>query len=390
MILSHQQETAIAKVSRWFASTDRPPFFYLAGFAGTGKTTLAKYFAEELGFVVFASYTGKAASVMRDNGCDDASTIHSRIYKKPENDKQLILALKEELKNETDPVRQDAIRAEIITERKPQFSTLNPESIIRGADLVIIDECSMVDQKVALDLMSFKVPVLVLGDPAQLPPVKGAGYFTGGTPDFMLTEVHRQAQESGILRLATDIRQGKPIDCSGMDDVHIVSWGDLDIAEVANYDQALVGKNQTRHIINDRIRLERGRHNQFPEAMDRLVCLRNNHGIGLLNGEIYEAAGSQELYVDAITLSLNVGLDDPMDLMVWKAPFIGKEIDGLEDKRRFQEFGYGYALTCHKAQGSSWPRVVVFDQSKVFRDKAAKWLYTAVSRASEELMIIRG
>ncbi len=62
------------------------------------------------------------------------------------------------------------------------------------AALVVIDECSMVDADLGNDLLSFGVPVLVLGDPAQLPPLRGGGFFTEAEPDVMLTEVHRQAE----------------------------------------------------------------------------------------------------------------------------------------------------------------------------------------------------
>ena len=58
----------------------------------------------------------------------------------------------------------------------------------------------MVDEDLGRDLLSFGKPVLVLGDPAQLPPVKGGGFFTEAEPDVMLTEVHRQAADNPIIR----------------------------------------------------------------------------------------------------------------------------------------------------------------------------------------------
>ena len=72
----------------------------------------------------------------------------------------------------------------------------------------MIDECSMVDAELGRDLMSFDVPVLVLGDPAQLPPIQGGGFFTEAEPDAMLTEVHRQAQDDPIVRLSMEVREG--------------------------------------------------------------------------------------------------------------------------------------------------------------------------------------
>lgn len=87
--------------------------------------------------------------------------------------------------------------------------TLNPDSIVGDAKLVIVDECSMVGEVLASDLLSFGTKVLVLGDPAQLPPVDGAGYFTSKPPDFILTEIHLQAAENPIIRMSMDVREGK-------------------------------------------------------------------------------------------------------------------------------------------------------------------------------------
>lgn len=77
---SAQQETALARSNRWIQVRDKP-YFMLAGYAGTGKTTLAKHLAANVtGQVFFASFTGKAAHVLMKSGIPDASTIHKLIY----------------------------------------------------------------------------------------------------------------------------------------------------------------------------------------------------------------------------------------------------------------------------------------------------------------------
>src|SRR6185295_17115561 len=91
--------------------------------------------------------------------------------------------------------------------KRPGFA-LNPKSDAAHAKLIVLDEVSMVSEEMARDLMSFGRPILVLGDPGQLPPIKGEGAFTRDAPDIMLTEIHRQAGESAIIRLATMARQG--------------------------------------------------------------------------------------------------------------------------------------------------------------------------------------
>lgn len=210
---SSQQSAALDAVADWLR-TKSSPFFYLAGYAGTGKTTLARHFAEGVGQVVYGAYTGKAASVMRAKGCHDATTIHRLIYECRAKGSTRLKELQAQLAKTKDPVELLVIRTKIHEEidnlKQPHFE-LNPDSNVRDADLIIIDECSMVSQKIGEDLLSFGVPVLVLGDPAQLPPVRGAGFFTEGEPDVMLTEVHRHGERSGILELATAIRQGEPL-----------------------------------------------------------------------------------------------------------------------------------------------------------------------------------
>ena len=54
------------------------------------------------------------------------------------------------------------------------------------------------------------------------------------------------------------------------------------------------------------------------------------------------------------------------------------------------EFNYGYAITGHKAQGSQWDRVLVFEENFPFdKTEHARWLYTACTRASERLVLVR-
>jgi len=389
---SPQQLTALTMVEQWMRSGNKP-FFYLAGYAGTGKTTLAKHFASGVdGWVAYASFTGKAASVMRDKGCEDATTIHRLIYAPNSKGTQRLKALQLELQKAGTDAEKAALRIRIQTEiehlKAPNFR-LNEEADVRDAALIIIDECSMVNGQMADDLLSFKVPVLVLGDPAQLPPVGGAGFFTAGEPDMMLTEVHRQARESGILRLATDIRLGKPIEYCDWGDAVVMPKGDLDPSDVPGFDQVIVGRNKTRHATNRRVRELIGRESEMPQQGDRLVCLRNNHDLGLLNGEIYTAGSDARLFGDD---TLQLFIEDgaaPQSIEAWQAPFRGEKLERWDSSGDVQEFTYGYVLTCHKSQGSQFPSVIVFDESRFFRADAGRWLYTAVTRASERLTLIR-
>ena len=144
----------------------------------------------------------------------------------------------------------------------------------------------MVDEDLGRDLLSFKKPVLVLGDPAQLPPVKGGGFFTEGEPDFMLTEIHRQAADNPIIRLSMAIREGEAFD-EQSEECRVISRRDIKTEEIMEADQVLVGANRTRKRYNDRLRELQGHTDATPESGEKLVCLRNNKKKGLLNGGLW-------------------------------------------------------------------------------------------------------
>lgn len=374
MSWSPQQEAALKAVGQWLRSSPghgaTPQVFRLFGYAGTGKTTLAREFAAGLdGDVAFAAFTGKAAHVMQKKGCVDASTIHSLIYRL--DDEQ--------------PTEQ------------PRF-ILNRGSSIVDAALIVIDECSMVDETLGRDLLSFGVPVLVLGDPAQLPPVKGSGFFTEHEPDVMLTEVHRQAEQSPIIRLATMARQQVPLSIMDAGEARVVDRAGVTQDDVLGADQVLVGLNRTRHRFNARIRLLHGHSSDAPEVGERLICLKNDREKHLLNGSAWTVSqvrkrthkdARDEATRLAVLSEDAVSGDKATDIRVLDAFWHGRETDlSWQDKRGTDEFTFGYAITCHKAQGSQWNRVTIFDEASTFRDDAWRWRYTAITRAAESLTVV--
>jgi len=363
MTWSPQQDEALKAVARWLKE-GKPQVFRLFGYAGSGKTTLARSFAEALdGEVVFGAFTGKAALVLREKGCKDARTIHSMIYKPRDVDAE-----------------------------EPSF-VLNEDSVAAKADLIIIDECSMVDAELGRDLLSFGKPVLVLGDPAQLPPVKGGGYFTEAEPDIMLTEVHRQAADNPIIRMSMLVREGGGLSHGAYGESRVIRREDIDASAVVEADQVLVGLNNTRRAYNRRMRALFGHEASLPEPGDKLVCLRNERKKGLLNGSMWIVKTTAAVRNKKLRLGI-VPEDDPnrKALRVGVLPdyfLAGEEAIPFAQRRESEAFDYGYALTVHKAQGSQWDHVALFDESGAFREHRARWLYTAVTRAARRLTWVR-
>lgn len=385
--LTPKQDAVVVEVDAWLRTCKErkslsAPWKYLAGFAGTGKTTLARKLSENWR-VAFCAFTGKAANVLREKGCTDATTLHRLIYRPEEKAVRATSAIGvEETHWSTEFVARD-------------------DTPLAGYDVVVLDECSMVDARMAQDLLSYGVPVLVLGDPFQLPPVSGEGYFVNREPNWLLTDVHRQAAESGILRLATDVREGRGVlsPASYMPDAAVVSLEEATAQEdelLGWCDVVLVGTHRFRHHFNGRYREIARRSGPYPERGDQLVCLANDHKRGLLNGALWEcevdAQQTGHLKLDCFVRSLD---DKTQTLLAscWAHDFLGleEELKKLPWGRRAERarFAYGYALTVHKAQGSEFPRVLLVDESSTFREHSAQWLYTAITRASRQLVLVQ-
>ncbi len=366
---SPQQDDALKETARWLKRGDRQ-VFRLFGYAGTGKTTLARHLAEGIdGTVTFGAFTGKAAHVLRQKGCTDATTIHAMIY------------------------RPRGRKDEDEEGDGPSFS-INRDSTAAKSDLIVIDECSMVDEDLGRDLLSFGKPVLVLGDPAQLPPVKGGGFFTEAEPDIMLTEVHRQARDNPIVRMSMTIREGGELEYGEFGESRIISKREIDAGQILASDQVLVGTNKTRRLYNSRIRELKDFSTEMPAIGDKLVCLRNDKAKGLLNGGLWTVKRLRPSKGNTLRFDVI-----PEDDATAKSSVPVKVLPAMFEpnageipyavRRRADEFDYGYALTVHKAQGSQWDSVVLFDESWAFREHRERWLYTAVTRAAEKIIVVR-
>lgn len=251
----------------------------------------------------------------------------------------------------------------------------------------------MVDDALWADIRSFNVPVLALGDSAQLPPIKGAGLFSVTAPDVMLTEIHRQKENSPVLHLAHLARQGVPLPMGEHGSSRVIDRQSLVDADLLSVDQIIVGMNATRHTFNKVVRELKGFPAALPVVGDKLICEDNNADFGLFNGAMFEvvqlgAVSRAERTIDLTAVSLDFPMDEPVEVTIPLECFSS----GFKtvDRRRagVQWMTYGYAITAHKAQGSEWGSVMVYDESCAFRADAARWLYTAITRAAERVLIV--
>lgn len=413
--LTTDQENAKNLIAEWFFNTDNQ-VFVLSGYAGTGKTFLIDYVVrEELHLkagaeAVFVSPTGKAAANLVKNGTV-AGTLHSLIYMR-----------------DGDEFDVDE-NGEIIETHALNF--IKREKIDEKIRLIIIDEASMVNEAVLNDLLSFQVKCLFCGDAAQLPPVSGACSLLEN-PDYTLTKIVRQAEDNPIIQVATMAREGKriPFGCYG-DKVCVIGKNGLSPSErkrlFLKADQIICGRNKTRNSLNEEIRRYMGIpvEERLPVEGEKLICTLNDwekpldeeERFFLVNGIIGTARdihasiddlATMEFTADFLDRGVKVSFDTGIFTKGEYTHLYGERAITLSDGTVVHEgdfellrklravseevicrFEFAYAVTCHKAQGSEFDFVIVFDESWVFGEERNRWLYTAITRAKEKLLIIR-
>ena len=389
MILTPKQEQGLKiAVERY---KQREPYTCIAGYAGTGKSTLIQFIVAALNLnpedVCYIAYTGKASLVLKEKGCPNAMTAHKLLYQS--------------------------------YPREDGTFYHKPKRPIDPYKLIVVDEISMLPKELWDLLLSHQIPVIALGDPAQLPPV-GTDNKVLKKPHIFLDEIVRQAAESEIIRLTMDLRKHKPLQLYKGQELQVLNYKDLVTGMYTWADQVIVAKNETRKQINYTIRkLLKNTEDTLPIDGDKLICLRNywdspsEAGDILVNGTIgyiYNAKETNARYVNKYIIGDFIPeeyteeeiLNSPIDLAFRKINFDYKLLTEGEptvnkdnwkkipQKLKPFEFDYGYCITCWKAQGSEYNKVLVFEENFPFDEKEHyKYLYTAATRAKEKLVIIR-
>lgn len=393
-----EQNDGIRAVKYWYTNSNKP-FFYLAGLAGSGKTTIAKLAVDACGLdpddtdkVLYAAYTGKAAMVLRRKGMF-ASTIHELIYRLVELQGKL---------------------------RKPVFE-LDPASVLRRAKILVLDECSMVSDSVARDVISYGVKILVLGDPGQLSPPKGVGYFTSRRPDFFLEEIHRQALESPIIRWSHEVRNHKEVPYGDHGGVRKMRIEDYDVDDFIAADQIVTGTHKLRHDLNEFMLEAEGFDVTYPfEPGVKVICMRNYRMDGLFNGmigrtmdfvdrieideenrnflqRVHIEEGIADDYIESLPMRMNFGeFEDTWEARGDNVKTFDAQVTTPPNRREGDThdmqhiWAFGYAITVHKSQGSQWNNLCVCDNNHLHwkREERSRWLYTAMTRAVDQCDLV--
>lgn len=392
MILTNKQQEGLNIAVARYKAKER--WTCISGYAGSGKTTLVRFIIDALQVnpeedVAYIAFTGKAAQVLRQKGCPNAMTAHRLLYySKPTPSGRFIYT---------------------------------PRSSI-PYKIVVVDEVSMLSKELWDLLLSHGVYVIACGDPGQLPPInKDSCTDVLDHPHVFLDEIMRQAQESEIIRLSMDIREGRPIQYVKGKEVQVISGKDFVPGMYTWANQIITATNKTRFEINSQMRAAAGRGNQ-PEVGDKIICNRNCWDISdtmginaLVNGTIgyiTDIASIDYLYphrllrdpvplfqtsfkteydeefidvpIDQSTIINNTKFLTPQqEYLFFKSPQLKMEPMPVE-------FNYGYAITCHRSQGSQWNKVLVFEESFPYLvEDHKRWLYTAVTRAADKLVLMR-
>ena len=392
MILTEKQEAGLKAVLTKYNNHEK--FAVISGYAGTGKSTLVRFIIEALDVdedkIAYCSYTGKAAEVLRKKGNKNSMTLHRLLY--------------------------DSIpRPGGGFFRKPKMSL--------EYTIVVVDEVSMVPKSMIDMLLKHKAFVLFLGDPGQLPQIdKDEAHDILDHPDIFLDQIMRQAEESEIIQLTMKIRNGEKIDYMSGEEVMILPKKELVTGHLLWADTILTATNITRHNVNNQMRELLGFKGNL-QSGEKIIFKRNywedlnDEGDAIVNGiigtvdNIYDSYISIPYYIknnrhqiptimcdfkpEVGSMYPSVNLDK--DFLLNESPCVDWRVSYRLGKMRNRigdilprQATYGYAITTHAAQGSEWDKVLVIEEEFPFsKEEHARWLYTAATRASSKLVLLR-
>lgn len=385
--LNNEQIHAIYDMEHWWNTRDKQ-VFEISGAAGTGKTTLVRYLIERLGLsydeVLFVAYMGKAASQLARNGLP-AQTIHSAIYdveKVPDRDEDGKLIFKNNGKI------------------KYSLKFVLKDRIGKHIKLIVLDEGSMVNKDIGNDLLSFGVPVIVLGDLNQLPPVFGNSFFLRH-PDVILTKIMRQAEGDPIIYLSQQILSGKKLRTGNYGNTSVIRKEDVNDENMMNANIIITGTNRLRFSVNNHYRtnIKNIKDLAFPQYGEKIICRKNNwkqmidNGIFLTNGTTGVIDYIDRSSYNGRTINLDFRPDFTKNafknLVVDYKHIYAKPGEDESSNLYNDKIEFAYAITVHSSQGSQWDSVLFMDESYMMKDEFSRksFEYTGITRAKSKLIV---
>lgn len=389
--LTDEQIFALMDIENWWHKQDKQ-VLEITGGPGTGKTFLVKYFADRIGLtdddILYIAFSGKAVSVMARNGLP-AKTIHSSIYNYQEvyaKDENGHVIMKENGKP------------------KKTFEFVLKEKLSKKYKLIVIDEGSMVGERVAKDILTFGLPIICLGDLNQLPPVMDKSFFLKD-PDIRLTKIMRQKEGDPIVWLSEQVLAGRELKYGVYGNSAVIRKNDVTEYMLKNVDIIITGTNSLRNEINKQFRstIKKLSNLEFPYIGEKVVCVKNNWNISIDNG-VFLTNGTTG-FIDNVYRSTynkySIMIDFRPDFT--KSVFKNLRVDynhlmGLTEKEEskfdmskfLNSFEFGYAITTHKAQGGGWGSVM-FMAENFFRNSTdrKRFLYTGITRAIDQVIIVQ-
>lgn len=393
MALTKKQEEGLKIALDRYRNNEK--YVVIGGYAGTGKSTLVKFIIEALNVepskVAYATFTGKAAEVLRKKGNANAMTLHRLLY--------------------------DSIP-------RPGGGFIRKPKLQLDYNIIVVDEVSMVPKSMIDMLLHHKVYIIFLGDPFQLPQIdKNETHTLLDNPHIFLDQVMRQAAESEIIQLTMKIRNGEQIDFMNGKEVIIAPKVSLVTGHLTWADQIICATNASRISLNNQMREILG-YSGLPQDGEKMICLRNywedfsedgssslvngmtgiiknpfesfrmapmyvkmkNHKIDIIQGKFISDDGKTFNSVEMDKGMITAG-EFSLD---WRETYALSKLKNRIGDIIPREFTFGYAITCHKSQGSEWGKVLVIEERFPFNKKEhARWLYTACTRAAEKLVLVR-
>lgn len=340
----------------------RREYLSLQGYPGTGKTYIIALLSEYLGLgpdeIVYAVFTGKATSVLAFKVSREISvvTIHKLIYD--------------------------------VDTGSAALKFIKKDRLDKDYKLIIIDEQSTVNKSMMNDLFSFGIPIIIAGDYGQLPPIGEETTYLR-EPDYVLDQILRQHENSYIHKVCRKIMQGWQLKPIKFHDIEIIDMDHFKEEYYFECDQIISGTNETKDMINKKVRQLKKKYDNLPEPGERLICTKNNWNILIDGRPLVNGMTGKVLKVRNTADSDYFIIQFQPDYSECNAAIkVSREyFNGINNKNNYEWFEWGYCINAYKSQGSEYDTVLLFADNMP-KHIMNRFLNTGISRAKKFVRVV--